>query len=252
MTKKPVHIITGFLGAGKPTVLNALIRDRQPERMLVIENEVGSTNVDSTLVVPGVEDVLELTAGGLCCSLSDGLIDLLEEAHRRRDTYDRLLIETTGVADPEGLIYPFIAHPAVERDFEMASVICVVDALNVEQWLEEPAEARRQISFADALLISKVDEASPEQVEKVKELLKGINPMAQIFTGAKGDFPYEEVMGIRQFANEGAVANTRSVKGTHTHSHTDIKTFSLPYDRAFDLKKLYHELARVLQVCRRH
>ena len=112
MTPKPVHIITGFLGAGKTTFLNHFVKQRLPERILVIENECGATNVDGALVMDGVEEVVELTAGCLCCSLADGLLDILEEAHKRRDQYDRMVIETTGIADPSSIIQVFLENPS--------------------------------------------------------------------------------------------------------------------------------------------
>ncbi|MEO1255011.1 MAG: GTP-binding protein, partial [Bacteroidota bacterium] len=91
MNPKPVHIITGFLGAGKTTFLNQFIKERLPERVFVVENEYGATNVDGGLVMEGVEEVVELTAGCLCCSLADGLLDILEEAYKRSNEYDRMI-----------------------------------------------------------------------------------------------------------------------------------------------------------------
>ena len=105
MKAKPVHIITGFLGAGKTTFLNHFIKERLPDRIFVIENECGATNVDGALVMDGVEEIVELTAGCLCCSLADGLLDILQEAYKQRESYDRMVIETTGIADPSSIIH---------------------------------------------------------------------------------------------------------------------------------------------------
>ncbi|MEM9897724.1 MAG: GTP-binding protein, partial [Bacteroidota bacterium] len=136
MTRKPAHIITGFLGSGKTTFLNQFIKQRLPERLFVLENECGATNVDGALVMDGVEEIVELTSGCLCCSLADGLLDVLEEAYRKSDQYDRLLIETTGIADPSSIIQVFLDNPAVEKAFELQQVICLVDASQVEEWLK--------------------------------------------------------------------------------------------------------------------
>ena len=110
MQRKPVHIITGFLGAGKTTFLNHFIKERLHERIFVIENEYGACNVDGGLVIEGVEEVVELTAGCLCCSLADGLLDILEEAWKKRDQFDRLIIETTGIADPTSILQAFLEN----------------------------------------------------------------------------------------------------------------------------------------------
>lgn len=248
--RRPVHLLTGFLGAGKTTVLNQLIRAQQPERLLVIENEVGSVNLDGGLLVEGVHDVLELTAGCLCCSLNEGLIELLAEAHRRRATYDRLLIESTGVADPEGIVQPFWEHPAVARHFDLRNVICVVDCAHVRQWLAETEEARRQISFADVLLLHKTDLVDPAEVEALIALLRGINPFAQLWRGSQGAFPYAELLAVHTQRDAGAVQHTQAVAADHAHHHHDIQTFTLTYQQPFDLSKLRQELSRLLQVNR--
>jgi G3E family GTPase len=248
--RRPAHVITGFLGAGKTTVLNRLIRERLPERMLVIENEVGSVNLDSEWLVEGVQDVLELTAGCLCCSLNEGLVELLAEAHARRDTYDRLVIETTGVADPESIVQPFWQHPAVARHFDLRQVICVVDALNIRQWLADTEEARRQISFADVLLLHKIDLVSPEEAATLRQELMAINPFAQVFTGAQGDFPFEAVLAVHAQRGAAAVEQTQALATDSSHHHHDIHTFTLSYQQPFDLPRLRQELSRLLQVNR--
>ncbi len=150
--KIPVHLITGFLGSGKTTFLNHFIKERLPERILVIENECGAINIDGGLILDGVEDVLELSAGCLCCSLSDGLLDLLEYATEKRDTYDRLVIETTGIADPSSIVQVFLTNPYVVPVFELEQVICLADAGLLTEWLDEAEEAIRQISFDDVVL----------------------------------------------------------------------------------------------------
>ncbi|MEM6765743.1 MAG: GTP-binding protein, partial [Bacteroidota bacterium] len=155
--KIPVHLITGFLGSGKTTFLNYFIRERLPERILVIENECGDVNVDGAMILDGVEEVLELSAGCLCCSLADGLLDLLALTVEKREQYDRLVIETTGIADPSSIIQVFLSHPMVEKVFELEQVICLADAEFLTDWLEEAEEALRQLSFADVILLNKID-----------------------------------------------------------------------------------------------
>ncbi|MEM7299195.1 MAG: GTP-binding protein, partial [Bacteroidota bacterium] len=194
---KKVTLITGFLGSGKTTFLNHLIRERSSERMLVIENEVGKCNVDGALVESGVEEVVELTAGCLCCSLSDGLLDVLEVVSAKQDQFDRLIIETTGVADPSSIVQVFLADPMVGRFFELEQVICVADAGLVEDWLEETEEALRQIVMADVILLNKADTVSENYLPVLTQRMQGINPHALILNGANGRFPITQILGTK-------------------------------------------------------
>ena len=173
---KKVTLITGFLGSGKTTFLNHLIREQNSERILVLENEVGKCNVDGALVESGVEEVVELTAGCLCCSLSGELLEALEMISARQDEFDRLVIETTGVADPSSIVQTFLADPIVGRHFKLEQVICVVDAGLVEDWLKETEEALRQIVMADVILLNKSDTVSKFYLKELAEQLQVINP----------------------------------------------------------------------------
>lgn len=255
MTPKPVHIITGFLGAGKTTFLNHFIKESLPERIFVIENECGATNVDGGLVMDGVEEIVELTAGCLCCSLADGLLDILQEAYKRRDSYDRLVIETTGIADPSSIIQVFLENELVERAYELQQVICLVDANNVADWLKEAEEALRQIAVADVLLVNKVDTVSDEKHSEVLKLLSGINPQAQLFSGVDGNFPVSEIMEV-------GTVNPHSVEKIsrehyHDHDHGEgsnnahkITTFTLTFPRPLDLNHLQLDLNRIVHLYR--
>lgn len=256
MNKIPVHIVTGFLGAGKTTFLNHFIKERLPERMFVIENECGNTNIDGALVMDDVEEVFELSAGCLCCSLADGLLDILEEASKRRDQYDRMVIETTGIADPSSIIQVFLENPAVERVFELEQVICLVDASLVEEWLSEAEEALRQIALADALLINKSDTVALEQLEKTKATLRGINPNASVFSGQQGVFPINEILEIGTVK---PVTVERMAKTAHNHVHEHgscennshkITTFTLSFPQPLDLNNLQLDLNRIVNLYR--
>lgn len=256
MKRAPVHLITGFLGSGKTTFLNHFIKELLPERIFVIENECGATNVDGALVMDGVEEVVELSAGCLCCSLADGLLDILEEAGKRRDQYDRMVIETTGIADPSSILQVFLEDPRVEKLFDLEQVICLVDAGLVEDWLDETEEALRQIALADVLLVNKSDTVTPEYLTKVQGILKGINPHAKVFSGEHGNFPIDEILGV-------GTVNPASVEGiahTHHHHHHEhgedennshkITTFTLDFPRPLDLDQLQLELNRIVHLYR--
>lgn len=191
---KKVSLITGFLGSGKTTFLNHFIRAQSSERIMVIENEVGKCNVDGALVEPGVAEVVELTAGCLCCSLSEGLLDALEVVSAKQDQFDRLVIETTGVADPSSIVQVFLADPNVGRYFELEQVICVADASLVEDWLEETEEALRQIVMADVILLNKADTVNPNYITELSEKLRSIHPHALVLSGERGRFPITQIL----------------------------------------------------------
>ena len=272
MTRKPVHIITGFLGGGKTTFLNHFIKEQLPERIFVIENECGPTNVDGALVMDGVEEIVELTAGCLCCSLADGLLDILEEAYRRSDQYDRLVIETTGIADPSSILQVFLENPAVERAFELKQVVCLVDAQHIHEWLNETEEALRQIAVADVLLVNKIDLVGKSKLQEVLATLQGINPNASVFTGTQGAFQVGPMMAVGT-VNPASVekiahhhhhdhehdvhANSGHSHTDHSHSHGEVKgnshkitTFTLTFPRPLDLDRLQLDLNRIVQLYR--
>jgi len=252
----PVHIITGFLGAGKTTFLNHFIKERLPERIFVIENECGATNVDGALVVDGVEEVVELSAGCLCCSLADGLIDILEEASRKRDDFDRLVIETTGIADPSSILQVFLEHPAVEKVFELQQLTCLVDAGLVEDWLSETDEALRQIALADVLLVNKSDSVTPDYLLDVMNRLHQINPHATVLKGDYGQFPVKEILNVGTIKPSSIEKNQKYPKHHHHVHHTasnndhNITTFTLDFPRPLDLNHLQHDLNVIVQLYR--
>ncbi|MEM7514075.1 MAG: GTP-binding protein [Bacteroidota bacterium] len=255
--KIPVHLITGFLGSGKTTFLNHFIKERLPERILVIENECGATNIDGGLILDGVEEVLELSAGCLCCSLSDGLLDLLEFATEKRSTYDRLVIETTGIADPSSIVQVFLTNPYVAKVFELEQVICLADAGLLTEWLDEAEEALRQISFADVVLLNKVDSVAAEEVSKVASIIENINPHAHVLTGANGEFSIEDIMkvgSLRAESIEEKFNQTAPDLESHHHIHNEINnshkisTFTLTFDQPFNLEGLSRELNRLVNL----
>lgn len=260
MKKRPVHIITGFLGAGKTTFLNAFVKDRLPERIFVIENECGETNIDGALVMEEVEEIVELTAGCLCCSLADGLLDVLEEAYRRSEQFDRLVIETTGIADPTSIVQMFLENPAVERAFDLQQVICLTDVENVMEWLQEVEESLRQVAAADVLLVNKSDRVVPEVLTNVKTELKRINPHALVLSGSFGDFPFEKILSVGTIKPEsvervssGHHHEHQHHEHDHSHDHPNshqITTFTLKFPGPLDLNSLQLDLNRIVHLYR--
>lgn len=187
--QKPVTIITGFLGAGKTTYLNHQISKNAAIRYAIIENEFGEQGIDSELILRPDDTIVEMNNGCLCCTLNDNLYDILNELHERREDYDEIIIEATGVADPTGLAQPFISHPMIKKQFPLKGIICLVDAELVESHLKETEEAIKQITFSDMLLLNKTDLVSANYLTELKGKLQQLNPLAKIVLGNKDDFP---------------------------------------------------------------
>ncbi|MEL6675563.1 MAG: GTP-binding protein [Bacteroidota bacterium] len=254
---KPTTILTGFLGAGKTTFLNHLIKENPQTRYAIIENEFGQQGIDSDLILRAEGDIMELNNGCLCCSLNESLYEILNTLFDKREDFDELIIEATGVANPVGLAEPFVVHPTIKEFFPISNIICLVDAELLEEALNETEEAISQITYSDVLLINKTDLVDERQIKKVKTLLKALNPLAKIIQGNKTQFPQIEAGGNTSFRRSGA----DHAHATHAHSdqehsfpvknapahvphaHTqEITSFALEFDRPFDQKLLYHVL----------
>jgi G3E family GTPase len=250
-TTIPVHILTGFLGAGKTTLLNHLIKDLQPQRIMVIENEVGRVNIDGALVVDGVGGVVELTAGCICCSLNDELIETLADIAAKKENFDRLFIETTGIADPGAVAQIFLDYPFIADEFELINIICLADARNLETNLLEAEEAQRQLSAADVILLHKTDLVGPADRQQQRiPLIRGFNPLATIYATSLSNFPPSADLLKDAVPEIGAQHQTQSVDKTHAFKHQGISTYCLTFNRDFDLPTLSRELIKLLHIHR--
>lgn len=183
LTPIPLAILTGFLGAGKTSRLNAWLKDPAFADTLVLINEFGEVGLDHLLVEAAPGEVVLLAAGCLCCALRGDLVATLEDLLRRRDNrriafFRRLVIETSGLADPLPIIQTILQHPYLSRRFAIAAILALVDAVHGAETLERHAEARRQIATADALILSKADIATPEQIAESRAAMRAINAAA--------------------------------------------------------------------------
>jgi len=143
---RPVTILTGFLGSGKTTFLNHLLEQNPSKRYAIIENEYGQESIDSELILRAEDGIMELNNGCLCCTLNENLYEILNTLYQRREEYDELIIEATGVADPRGLADPFLNNYSIKKQFPLNRIICLVDAEQVEDQLRTTEEAIHQIT----------------------------------------------------------------------------------------------------------
>ncbi|EDM35544.1 possible CobW protein involved in cobalamin synthesis [Pedobacter sp. BAL39] len=263
---KNVTILTGFLGAGKTTVLNAIIQSEKHIRYAVIENEIGLESIDAQLVVSSKAELIELNDGCLCCSLNGELIEALNTFITTKTDWDELIIEATGIADPANIAFPFLTEPSIQNFFNLSRVICVIDAELIEEQLKETTEAIAQISFADLLLINKTELITPGYLHILKGILSSINPLAVIMTTQKDhidvkslcsaertvDFQREnhkETKGILNLSPGTTLPNATnrfaplSIGQSHKqHQHSDIETITLRFDRPMQLQELEHRM----------
>jgi G3E family GTPase len=264
LSPRPVTILTGFLGAGKTTFLNHLLARDERRRYAIIENEYGRQGIDNELVLRPDETIVQLDSGCLCCTLNDDLYDLLNDLHERRDQFDEIIIEATGLADPTGLAQPFLSHPLIKKHFPLRAIVCLVDAEQIGQQLRETEEAIRQITFSDILLINKTDLVARTNLNHLRGMLQRTNPLASIYQGREGAFPvldfdegterlealyhkeYGEPHGKTppMSASEAPVSFpvTKPVQH-HPHRHSNgVVSHSFFLDRPFDDQKFYAQL----------
>ncbi|KFL35410.1 MULTISPECIES: GTP-binding protein [unclassified Sulfurospirillum] len=200
----PVTILTGFLGAGKTTLINYLLEHNHGERIAIIENEFGAVNVDGALL-KSTEDVeiVELSNGCVCCSirgeLTKALHDLLAKMDSGAFKADRLLLETTGLADPAPIVQAFFSDEIICERIMLDAVITLVDAIHIIKQLDEHRVAASQIGFADRIILTKTDSVDEAQKEHVLSRIHAINSKAEIFEAFRGELPKEVWIGIGAF-----------------------------------------------------
>ncbi len=256
ISRKPITILTGFLGAGKTTFLNHLIEKNADTRYAIIENEFGEQGIDSELILRPDDTIVELNNGCLCCTLNDNLYDILNDLFDRREAFDEIIIEATGVADPTGLAQPFVAHPLIKEHFPLRGIICLVDAELIEQHIESTEEAIKQVTFSDVLLLNKSDLVSEQHLELLQEKMQKLNPLAQIVLGNKNEFPETDLMQQNTkleelFAQKKPITLEEDeknfpVKKPHSHHHhkhtEEINSQTFVFDKPFDQVVLDRQL----------
>ena len=165
MDLTPVTILTGFLGAGKTTLLNRILTEEHGLRIAVIENEFGEVGVDHELVINADEEIFEMNNGCICCTVRGDLIRILGNLMKRREKFDHILIETTGLADPGPVVQTFFADDEMKEKLSVNAVVTLVDAKHILLHLDDSDEAREQIAFADVVLLNKCDLVAPDELD---------------------------------------------------------------------------------------
>ena len=204
----PVTVLTGFLGSGKTTLLNRILTERHGQRIAVIENEFGEIGVDQELVINAEEEIFELNNGCICCTVRGDLIRILGNLAGRREKFDRIVLETTGLANPGPVAQTFFVDETVRATFALDGIVTLVDALHCERQLAESDEVATQIAFADVIVLNKSDLVSVPELDALDRRVRSINAMAKIVRAdpaGRAVVPIEVVLGIGGFDLERAL-----------------------------------------------
>lgn len=282
----PVTVLTGFLGAGKTTLLNRILREQHGHRIAVIENEFGPEGVDNELLIADTdEQIVEMNNGCICCTVRGDLVRILADLKDKREKgllgFDRVIIETTGMANPGPVTQTFFMEDNISSYYLLDGVITVVDAKHGHDTLDAQPEAQNQVGFADRILLSKTDLVDADELASLRERLVRMNPRAPIKPVHMGQVPIGEILDIRGFnlnaileidpdflaADHPDAAKARHEAGYdcghdcdhdhdhhhhhgHGHHHHDdaIKAFVFQSDRPFDPAKLEDYMGALTQV----
>jgi G3E family GTPase len=197
--KIPVTVLTGFLGSGKTTLLNRILSENHGKRIAVIENEFGEVAVDHELVIGAEEELFETANGCICCTVRGDLIRVLDQLRKRRDRFDHVLIETTGLADPGPVAQTFFVDEDLKEDFQLDAIVALVDALHINEQLAHVDAAAEQVGFADVLLLNKTDLVDEAQLARAERALRAINATAPIVRTQRAELPIDAVLGLGAF-----------------------------------------------------
>lgn len=240
-TLTPVNVLTGFLGSGKTSLLQRLLRSPRLDRTAVLINEFGEVGLDHLLVQRVDEAVVLLESGCICCTIRGDLNGALRSLLDRSEipAFDRVMIETTGLADPGPILYTLLNEPVLQHHFRLGNVITTVDAVNAELHLSKNPEGIKQVAAADHLLVTKTDLATDDQVAAVRAVLAQVNPSAQVRDAIDEPLDVDGLLDVRPpksaatFVPAGDPAMTDTLQALRRHSQ-EISSFSLVLDEPLD------------------
>jgi G3E family GTPase len=276
MSLIPATIVTGFLGSGKTTLLKRVLTEAHGQKIAVIENEFGDENIDNEILVQDSnEQIIQLNNGCVCCSIREDLrttlADLAEKKRKGELDFSRVVIETTGLADPGPVAQTFFMDDEIAESYLLDSILTLVDAKHADETLDTRQEARRQIGFADQIFISKADLVDDATLQALTHRVKHMNPRAPQHRVHFGEVPLADVFDLRGFNLNATLdidpeflkadAHDHHDHDHHDHEHgehcdhphhhahdDDVKSFVFRSDRAFNAAKLEDFLGSIVQV----
>ena len=201
----PVTVLTGFLGAGKTTLLNRILTEQHGKKIAVIENEFGEVGVDNQLVIQSDEEIFEMNNGCICCTVRGDLLRILGRLMKRKDRLDAILIETTGLANPAPVAQTFFTDPEMKEQFALDAIVTLVDAKHILLHLDDSPEAKKQVGFADVIVLNKTDLVTPAELDALEKRLHAINGVAKIHRAKNADLAIDRVLNVGGFNLDRAV-----------------------------------------------
>ncbi|PPS41231.1 GTP-binding protein [Chroococcidiopsis sp. TS-821] len=243
----PVTVLTGYLGAGKTTLLNRILTHDHGKKVAVIVNEFGEVGIDNQLVIDADEEIFEMNNGCICCTVRGDLIRIIGNLMRRRDKFDRLVIETTGLADPAPVIQTFFVDEDMQTQLSLDAVVTVVDAKHIWQhW--EADEAQEQIAFADIILLNKVDLVTEDVLEELERRIRGMNAIAKIYRTRNAELEMDALLGVNAFDLSRALEVDPNFLKEDAHEHDEtVGSVALVESGALNLEKLNEWISYLLQ-----
>ena len=244
----PVTVLTGYLGAGKTTLLNRILTEQHGRKYAVVINEFGELGVDNDLVVDTDEEVFEMNNGCICCTVRGDLIRIVGGLMKRRDKFDGIIIETTGLANPAPVAQTFFVDETVRAKTRLDAIVTVVDAKNLPARLADSHEAADQIAFADTIVLNKTDLVSPEELDAVEAMVRKINKFATIHRTSRGNMKVTELLEQRAFDLNRVLEHTPDFLTDDAHEHNeDVASMSFEVAEPLDAEKFNAWIGSLLQ-----
>ena len=243
----PVTVLTGYLGAGKTTLLNRILTYEHGKKVAVIVNEFGEVGIDNQLVIDADEEIFEMNNGCICCTVRGDLIRIIGNLMQRRDQFDHLVIETTGLADPAPVIQTFFVDEDIQAQLALDAVITVVDAKHIwRHW--DSDEAQEQIAFADVILLNKIDLVSESELAELERRILDMNAMVKIYRTQNAELAMDAILGVNAFDLDRALQVDPEFLNEAAHEHDEsVYSFAIVEEQPLDGAKLSAWVNQLLQ-----
>ncbi len=251
--KVPVTVLTGFLGSGKTTLLNYILTEQHGKRIAVIENEFGEIGIDDALVVEAEEEIFEMNNGCICCTVRGDLIRILGTLMRRKDRFDRIVVETTGLADPAPVAQTFFVDDEIASACSLDAIVTMVDAKHLIAHLDDDKpegvenEAVEQLAFADRVIVNKTDLVTEDELVEVERRIRQINALAEIIPAQFAKVDLDRILGVQAFSLDRVLENDPTFLTDSEHQHDQsVTSVGIEADGELDTDRLNRWLRTLL------